>query len=141
MLPTGLYDTTMAKTVRFRNFLFVVVVLVAFVQLREISGDLRVTYQKHFTDPETVRQYFAANAIRKLQLGAGRSNPDGWINSDIKPIGNSIYLDARQKYNESSPNEDSRLNHSWLLDKIGPKNVDIPKYKSLSNGYKFNFDH
>ena len=88
----------MVGILRFRVFLFVMVGLVAFLQLRGTAGDLRVTYRKHFRDPETVRQYLAANAVRKLQLGAGESNPEGWINSDIKPIGNSIYLDVTESF-------------------------------------------
>ena len=39
-----------------------------------------------------------SHPIRKLQLGAGGNDPAGWLNTDIAPRGEGVYLDATQRY-------------------------------------------
>jgi SAM-dependent methyltransferase len=49
-------------------------------------------------DSRTIDKYFQANSVRKLQLGAGGNTPAGWLNSDIEPSKEEIYLDAASQY-------------------------------------------
>ena len=51
-----------------------------------------------FGDSRTIEKYFQANSVRKLQLGAGGNAPAGWLNSDIEPGKEEIYLDAAGRY-------------------------------------------
>ena len=51
-----------------------------------------------FGDSRTIDKYFQANSVRKLQLGAGGNAVVGWLNSDIAPSGEEIYLDAASRY-------------------------------------------
>jgi len=51
-----------------------------------------------FGASRTINKYFQANSVRKLQLGAGGNAPAGWLNSDIEPSGEEIYLDASSRY-------------------------------------------
>ena len=51
-----------------------------------------------FGDSRSVDRYFHANSVRKLQLGAGSNTPAGWLNSDIEPSKEEIYLDAASRY-------------------------------------------
>jgi predicted SAM-dependent methyltransferase len=43
-------------------------------------------------------KYFETHSIRKLQLGAGGHSVDGWLNTDIEPKANELYLDATSDY-------------------------------------------
>jgi predicted SAM-dependent methyltransferase len=49
-------------------------------------------------DQRIIREYLAANKVRKLQIGCGPSPRDGWLNGDINPRGNVIYLDATKTF-------------------------------------------
>jgi len=51
-----------------------------------------------FGDRGKIRDYTQSHSIRKLQLGAGGNDPDGWLNSDIAPTPKEIYLDATRPY-------------------------------------------
>jgi predicted SAM-dependent methyltransferase len=51
-----------------------------------------------FGDSRTIEKYFQANSVRRLQLGAGTNAPAGWLNSDIEPSKEEIYLDAASRY-------------------------------------------
>lgn len=55
-------------------------------------------YHRWIKDPQTIREYLAAQSVRKLQLGAGNHAPPGWLNTDISPRLGQIYLDATQPY-------------------------------------------
>jgi predicted SAM-dependent methyltransferase len=56
-------------------------------------------YHRQVIDGSTIRNYFAANSVKKLQLGAGGNNVPGWLNSDINPTSSTaIYLDATATY-------------------------------------------
>ncbi len=56
------------------------------------------TYRTRIKDPGVIRNYLKSNSVRKLQLGAGGNDPEGWLNSDIEPSSKEIYLDATQRY-------------------------------------------
>jgi len=86
------------KTTRFRIFLVLAVAAVAAAKFHEYRHDLIVLYHQRFTEPRTIREYFETHSIRKLQLGAGGHSVDGWLNTDIEPKANEVYLDATSDY-------------------------------------------
>ena len=45
-----------------------------------------------------VDQYLATHSVRSLQVGAGPHNLPGWLNSDIEPMRDQIYLDVTQLF-------------------------------------------
>lgn len=47
---------------------------------------------------DTIREYLKSHAVRKLQIGAGGNDAEGWLNSDIEPTAKEIYLDATRPY-------------------------------------------
>src|ERR1044071_5964494 len=51
-----------------------------------------------FGDSRMTKNYFRTNSVRKLQLGAGANTPAGWLNTDIEPSKEEIYLDAASRY-------------------------------------------
>jgi predicted SAM-dependent methyltransferase len=56
------------------------------------------TYRTRIKDPGTIRDYLKSHTVRKLQIGAGANDPEGWLNSDIEPSSKEIYLDATGRY-------------------------------------------
>ena len=86
------------KTMRLRIVLVLAVAVVAAAKLHEYRDDLIVLYHQRVTDPRTIREYFEAHSIRKLQLGAGENYVGGWLNTDIEPKANGVYLDATSDY-------------------------------------------
>ena len=49
-------------------------------------------------DAETIRDYLGSHPVRKLQVGAGGKDPEGWLNSDIDPSSKEVYLDATRRF-------------------------------------------
>jgi SAM-dependent methyltransferase len=47
---------------------------------------------------KAVDEYIASHPVRKLQIGAGPNSLPGWLNSDIEPQKDQIYLDAAAVY-------------------------------------------
>jgi predicted SAM-dependent methyltransferase len=86
------------KTMRLRIVLVLAVAVVAAAKLHEYRDDLIVLYHQRVTDPRTIREYFEGHSIRKLQLGAGENYVGGWLNTDIEPKANGVYLDATSDY-------------------------------------------
>ena len=90
----------MSSQARFRIVLVLAFILVAGIELGA-SGYLKflsLVYQTHIKDPSLIHSYFVANPIRRLQLGAGGSNPEGWLNSDIEPTEKQVYLDVTARF-------------------------------------------
>jgi predicted SAM-dependent methyltransferase len=50
------------------------------------------------TSKPRIETYLKTHAIRKLQIGAGTNNIDGWLNSDIEPTSAQVYLDATKRF-------------------------------------------
>ena len=48
--------------------------------------------------PRIVREYTRTHPIRKLQIGAGRMDYPGWLNTDIAPGPGEAYLDATKRF-------------------------------------------
>jgi predicted SAM-dependent methyltransferase len=55
-------------------------------------------YSSQFNDPAAIRDYLKLRQVRKLQLGAGGNDPEGWLNTDIEPSRKEVYLDATSRY-------------------------------------------
>jgi predicted SAM-dependent methyltransferase len=45
-----------------------------------------------------VDTYLQSHPIRKLQIGAGRADYPGWLNTDIEPYQEEVYLDATKPF-------------------------------------------
>lgn len=48
--------------------------------------------------PEVIDEYIRTHSVRKLQIGAGSSRPEGWLNTDIEPRDQLAYLDATEAF-------------------------------------------
>jgi predicted SAM-dependent methyltransferase len=66
-----------------------------FSDLGKIASD---SYRRRITDPGVIRGYLESHSVRKLQLGAGGNDPTGWLNTDIAPTRDEVYLDATQRF-------------------------------------------
>jgi len=55
-------------------------------------------YRSRIADPGTIRHYLESHTVRKLQLGAGGNDAEGWLNSDLVPTSKEIYLDVTDRY-------------------------------------------
>jgi len=82
----------------FRWFLLIMIVFVATLAITE-HGELKSgAYRSWIKDPGVIRDYLQSHSVRKLQLGAGGIDPKGWLNTDIEPTSNEVYLDATKRY-------------------------------------------
>ena len=76
-------------------------VLIALIVGATIADDIKKSFRwssVRFGDSRTINQYLKTHAVRKLQLGAGSSNPQSWLNSDIEPSENQVYIDATARF-------------------------------------------
>jgi predicted SAM-dependent methyltransferase len=71
---------------------------VFFVLRPDTLDQLHRFHRRHFTSKPLTESYFQKHPVRKLQIGAGPSNLPGWLNSDIEPAGEQIYLDATARF-------------------------------------------
>jgi predicted SAM-dependent methyltransferase len=55
-------------------------------------------YRSRIKDPGPTRVYFKSHPVPKLQIGAGGNDPDGWLNTDIEPLGKEVLLDATGRF-------------------------------------------
>lgn len=69
--------------------------LLAISDVRNIASD---SYRHRIRDPRVIRDYLASHSVRKLHLGAGGNDPRGWLNTDVFPIREEVYLDATKPY-------------------------------------------
>jgi predicted SAM-dependent methyltransferase len=81
-----------------RILLIFAIAAVLAVKFNQSGGDLLLLYHQRIKDPTTIREYFDAYSVRKLQLGAGGNYIDGWLNTDIEPKPTGVYLDAASDY-------------------------------------------
>jgi predicted SAM-dependent methyltransferase len=86
------------KQYYFRSVLLVLIALIIGVT---IADDVKKTFRSpllRFGDSRAIDQYISTHPVRKLQLGAGFKNARGWLNSDIEPIDNQVYIDASARF-------------------------------------------
>jgi predicted SAM-dependent methyltransferase len=80
------------------SLLLIMIACVAYLaasDLRKIAGD---SYRRRIRDPRVIHDYFESHSVRKLQLGAGGNHPMGWLNTDIAPTPEEVYLNATKRY-------------------------------------------
>ena len=58
---------------------------------------------------QAVESYLASTKVRKLQIGAGSNNLPGWLNTDIEPRAEQVFLDATKPF----PFPDNSLNYIY----------------------------
>jgi predicted SAM-dependent methyltransferase len=64
---------------------------------RRISRDLR-SLPYRMRRRSQIDSYLNVNPVRKLHLGAGSHDLSGWLNADLIPRGDEIYLNAVKRY-------------------------------------------
>jgi predicted SAM-dependent methyltransferase len=88
----------LTKANRFWWFLLIVIACVASLAIGGFGSIVTDSYRRRIRDPRLVRNYLESHSVRKLQLGAGGNDPTGWLNADIAPSRDEIYLDATKRY-------------------------------------------
>jgi hypothetical protein len=83
---------------RLRWFLLIMIAGVAFLAISDLGKIASDSYRRWISDPRVIRDYLESHSVRKLQLGAGGNDPIGWLNTDIVPTRDEVYLDATQRY-------------------------------------------
>jgi len=83
---------------RFRWFLLFMIAFVASLAISDLGNKGSGLYRNWIKDPGVIRDYLQSHSIRKLQLGAGGNDSTGWLNTDIEPTSNEVYLDATKRY-------------------------------------------
>jgi predicted SAM-dependent methyltransferase len=61
----------------------------------------KIVYREYaaLSAPTTIKRYLASTGVRKLQIGAGRNNLPGWLNTDILPREEGqAFLDATKPF-------------------------------------------
>jgi predicted SAM-dependent methyltransferase len=81
-----------------RLFLLIMIGFFALLATTDYSQIAIREYRRRMIDPSVVRDYLQSHSVRKLQLGAGSNDPTGWLNTDIEPTSNEVYLDATKRY-------------------------------------------
>ena len=44
-----------------------------------------------------IKRYFKSHKVRKLQIGSGNNTLKDWLNTDLNPIKESIFLDVKRR--------------------------------------------
>jgi predicted SAM-dependent methyltransferase len=83
---------------RFRWFLLIMIACVAYLATSDLGKIASDSYRRWIRDPGVIRDYLESHSVRKLQLGAGGNDPRGWLNTDIAPAGDEVYLDATKRF-------------------------------------------
>ena len=66
------------------------------------------------TSRNIIRSYFKENEVYKLQIGSSTNALTGWLNSDIVPSRQIMYLDATKKF----PFIDEQFHYIYIEHKI-----------------------
>jgi predicted SAM-dependent methyltransferase len=83
-----------------------VVVFVGIIAIGAFGGFLisrflnwgTVEFRNTFIARQTVTQYLHSHSSRKLQIGAGGNNLREWLNTDIEPRADQVYMDAAKPF-------------------------------------------
>ena len=76
----------------------IMIACVAALAMSDLGKTASDSYRRWITDPRVIRDYLESHSVRKLQLGAGGNDPTGWLNTDIAPTRDEVYLDATKPY-------------------------------------------
>jgi predicted SAM-dependent methyltransferase len=79
-------------------FLLIMIACVASLAISDLGRIASDSYRRRIRDPGVVRDYLESHSVRKLQLGAGGNDPAGWLNTDIAPRRDEVYLDATKPF-------------------------------------------
>ena len=71
----------------------IMIACVAFLAISDLGKIASDSYRRWIRDPRVIRDYLESHSVRKLQLGAGGNDPTGWLNTDIVPTRDEVYLD------------------------------------------------
>jgi len=55
-------------------------------------------YKAQVLSPGRIDAYLKSHPVRKLQIGAGSSHKPDWLNTDIEPVREQVYLDATERF-------------------------------------------
>jgi predicted SAM-dependent methyltransferase len=86
------------KASNLRWFFLLIIACIAFLAISDPGKVVSDPYRRWISDPKAIRDYLESHSVRKLQLGAGSHAPPGWLNTDIAPNRDQVYLDASQRY-------------------------------------------
>jgi len=89
---------TNSKQYFLRTTLLVIIAIIIGVA---IADDIKKTIRSpsfRLGDSRAITRYLETHSVRKLQLGAGGNNAQGWLNSDIEPGDNQVYIDATARF-------------------------------------------
>jgi predicted SAM-dependent methyltransferase len=79
-------------------FLLIMVACVASLAASDVRKVASDSHRLEIRDAGVIRDYLESHSVRKLQLGAGGNDPTGWLNTDIAPRRDEVYLDATKRY-------------------------------------------
>jgi predicted SAM-dependent methyltransferase len=55
-------------------------------------------FKAQVLSPGRIDAYLKTHSVRKLQIGAGSSHKSDWLNTDIEPSREQVYLDATERF-------------------------------------------
>src|SRR5688572_29628565 len=79
-------------------FLLIIIACVGSLAIGDVRNIASNSYRRWIREPGVIRDYLESHSIRKLHLGAGGNDPTGWLNTDIAPTRDEVYLDATKRY-------------------------------------------
>jgi predicted SAM-dependent methyltransferase len=85
-------------TKRFWWSLLIMTACVGALAISDVRNIVSDSYRHWIRDPRVIQDYLESHSRRKLHLGAGGNDPTGWLNTDIAPTRDEVYLDATKPY-------------------------------------------
>lgn len=64
----------------------------------DIAAPAWTKYKAQILSPGRIEGYLKTHSVRKLQIGAGPSHKPDWLNTDIEPSREQVYLDATERF-------------------------------------------
>jgi len=79
-------------------FLLAMIACIALLAITNVRNIANSFYRREIRDPGVIRDYLESHSIRRLQLGAGGNDPTEWLNTDIFPTVEEVYVDATKPF-------------------------------------------
>lgn len=86
------------KAIGSRWFLIAMIVCVGLLAITDVRNLASDFYRHWIRDPRVIRDYLESHSVRKLHLGAGGNDAAGWLNTDLFPSRDEVYLNAIKPY-------------------------------------------